>query len=280
MGGFLVEFNDMDKKYPKIGLALGSGGVRGYAHIGVIKKLEENNIPIDFIVGSSVGAVIGSHYSLFKDIRGLEGLVLSSGWREIFSLVDPSLRGGLIKGEKIREFFDKNLKGAEFSELKIPFKVIATDLKSGDAVELSNGKISEAVRASVSVPVIFKPVLIQGKELIDGGISNPVPVDTLKNMGADIVIAVNLVNKKSFDEKLLAKEKSSTPQKLISFLYYNLAKKCAESADFIIEPEVKSSGIIGVKHILKGEGKKMILEGEKSTESILPQIKKLICSKD
>jgi len=272
----MIELKRMEKTRPKIGLVLGSGGVRGYAHIGAIKKLEENNIPINFISGASVGAMVGAYYALFKDIHALEKLVLSSTWQEIFSLVDPSLSGGLIKGEKIEEFIDKNLEGADFSDLKIPFKVVATDLNTGNAVEISEGKISEAVRASISVPVIFKPVLINGRYLIDGGLSNPVPVESVKNMGADLVIAVNLINNKSFNKKTFGKEKSSSAPKLVSLLYYNLAKNCLKGADFIIEPEVKTKGIIGMGHILKGEGKKMIFQGEKAVEILLPQIKKLI----
>jgi len=269
----------METRHPKIGLALSCGGTRGYAHIGVIKVLEENGIPIDFIAGSSVGALIGSYYAFFKNIKELEEMVFSTNWRQVLSLVDFSFRGGLIRGAKTEKFIDQILKNVTFPQLKIPFVAVATSLKSGEVAELSEGKVSSAVHASISVPLFFKPNLIDDKLLFDGGISNPVPVDTVKKMGADIVIAVNLINKSFFERKLFAREGSSISRKSVHFLHYNLAKKCSASADVIIEPRVEGLDIGVITKLLKGEVKEMILEGERAAKSALPKIKELIKQK-
>ena len=265
----------MQKERPKIGLALGCGGTRGYAHIGVIKVLERNKIPLDFIAGSSVGAVIGSHYALFQDIQKLEEIVLSTNWRRMLSLIDFSFRGGLIRGMKVAEFINQILKNATFSQLKIPFVSIATDFKNGEMIELSEGQVAPAVHASMSFPFLFKPILLQNKLLFDGGISDCVPVKTARRRGADIVIAVNLINKSFFDKKPFVGDSHSI-QKSLNFLLYNLAKRCVASADIVIEPRIIDLGFAGISKLQKKSAQEMILEGEKSTELALPRIKELI----
>jgi NTE family protein len=266
----------MGTRHQKIGLALGCGGMRGYAHIGVIKVLEENGIPIDFIAGSSVGALVGSYYALFKNIKELEDIIFSTDWRKALSLVDFSLRGGLIKGAKSERFINKILKNAAFPQLKIPFIAVATDFKTGERVELSEGKVASAVQASIAVPLVFKPVLIDGKVLFDGGVSDSVPVDAVKKMGADIVIAVNLINKSVFGKKVFSGESLSSSRKSVYFLHYNLAKRCSAPADIVIEPQVAGLDIGMIKKLLKGEVKEMISEGEKAARLALPEIKRLI----
>ena len=130
-------------KRPKIGLALGSGGSRGLAHIGVIKALEENNIPIDFIAGSSIGAMIGGFYAARLDIKEIEEIALSINWRRIFSILfDPHLKQGLIGGEKLKTFIKNYINGKKFEDCKIPFAAVATDLKTGEIVILNKGEIN------------------------------------------------------------------------------------------------------------------------------------------
>jgi len=180
-------------KRPKIGLALGSGGSRGLAHIGVIKALEENNIPIDFVAGSSIGTMVGGFYAAGLSIKEIEKIALSTTWRRVFSvLFDPHLKQGLIGGEKLKTFIEDYINGKKFEDCKIPFVAVATDLKTGEVVVLNKGEMAQAIRASVSIPLVFKPVKINGRILADGGLSAPVPVEIARNMGADIVIAVNL----------------------------------------------------------------------------------------
>jgi len=177
---------------PKIGLALGSGGARGLAHIGVIKILEGNNIPIDFIAGSSIGAMIGGFYAASKDIKRVEELALNNNWRQMLYFIDFSFHKGFIGGERIKKFIKNNIDKTNFEDCEVPFAVVATDLKTGEVVVINKGEIVPAIRASISFPLVFKPIEQKGRLLVDGGLSLPVPVKVVRKMGADIVIAVNL----------------------------------------------------------------------------------------
>ncbi len=181
-------------KQVKIGLALGIGGAKGLAHIGVIKVLEKNNIPINFIAGSSIGALIGAHYAIFKDIKKIEEIVLTTNWRTSFNLFDPTLKGGFIKGNKVEKLMDSWFNGKDFNDIQIPLSVVTTDLITGQEININSGDFLKAVRSSLSVPTIFKPVKYKEHLLVDGGLSNPVPDDLARRMGADIVIVVNLDN--------------------------------------------------------------------------------------
>jgi len=269
-----------NKRIPKIGLALGSGSSRGYAHIGVIKVLEKNKIPIDFIAGSSIGAMIGCVYAFCKDSRKLEKIILSPSWRQVISFIDPSLRGGLINGSKIRKFINDSIKKSTFNKLKIPFKVVATDFQTAEPVEISKGNVASAVQASISVPLFFKPVLLQDMMLWDGGLSESVPVETVRKMGADIVIAVNLDNESRFNkEKNIGNNPYLIALKTIKYFQYHLAKNCVKSADIVINPLIKDPSLLGWRKVLRGEGETGILEGQKATRLLLPTIKKIIENK-
>ena len=179
-------------KKPKIGLALGRGGPKGLAHIGVIKVLEENNIPIDFIAGSSIGAVVGGVYAVTKDVKLIEETIINTNWRQILSLIDPSFRQGLVGGEKLKKFIEGYIGKVKFHDLKIPLSVIATDLKTGEMILINEGEVASAIRTSISLPLVFKPVKQDDQLLADGGLSLPVPVEIANEMGAGLVIAVNL----------------------------------------------------------------------------------------
>lgn len=181
-------------KTQKIGVALGSGSARGWAHIGVMQKLLELGIKPDVVVGASAGAMVGASYAAGK-LDLLENWVLNLGWRDVFGLLDLHLDGGLIQGKKLFNFFDEHMAGMDFSDLDLPFAAIATDLESGREVWLREGALADAVRASISLPGLFKPYKApNGRFLLDGGLVNPVPVSLCRAMGADIVIAVNLNN--------------------------------------------------------------------------------------
>jgi len=267
-------------KRPKVGLALGSGGAKGYAHIGVIKTLIKNQIPIDFIAGASAGAMIGALYSLSLDIKEVEKISLSNSWKRIISFIDLSFRGGLIHGKKIQTFLDEIMKNAVFSQTKIPLSIIATDFNTAQAVEIKDGDIASAVRASISIPLFFEPIKLGDNLLYDGGLSNPVPVDIVKKMGADIILAVNLDNDSYFEgnKKFVAKNYNGRFLALKSLycLQYHLAKRTSEDADILIEPRVGELGAIGWDRFLKDRGKDIIGKGEKATKIVLPQIKKLL----
>jgi len=182
------------KKGLKIGLALGGGSARGLAHVGVILALEAYNIPIDIIAGTSIGSVVGSLYAAGASIDQLEEAALSMKKSKTLSLTDLVLpHSGLISGERIEEMLnDLFLEDKTFADLKIPFAAVATEIESGAEVILNQGKLIDAVRASISIPGIFTPVKYGEYYLVDGGVVNPVPVDVVKMMGADIIIAVSL----------------------------------------------------------------------------------------
>ncbi|OQX71204.1 hypothetical protein B6D52_02335 [Candidatus Parcubacteria bacterium 4484_255] len=267
-------------KKQKVGLVLSSGGVKGYAHIGVIKTLTKNQIPIDIITGASAGAMIGALYSLFLDIEKIEKMSLSNSWKRIVSFIDLSFRKGLIRGKKIQTFLNKIMHNATFEQTKIPLNIVATDFNTAQTIEIQNGNIASAVRASISVPLLFEPIELNGDLLCDGGLSNPVPVNVARKMGADIIIAVNLDNSSYFDKNrsFIAKNRTNRSMILESLycLQYHLAKKTSESADILIEPKVDHLGIISWNKFLKNRGKNIITKGEKATEIVLPQIKKLL----
>jgi len=261
------------KKKHKVGLALGSGGARGLAHIGVIKVLEENNIPIHIITGSSIGAMIGGLYAALGDINKIEELANSNNWRQIFNLMfDPVIGGGLISGKKIENFIRKQIGNIKFSDLKMQFAAIATDFKTGEPITLKSEDVASAIRASISVPIIFNPVKISGKILVDGGLSEPVPVSAAKKMGANFIIAVNLDGFYFDKDKKLSLFEAANNSLMI--LRRHLALEKVRAADIVIEPKVFSSTLVGWKKFL--ESRKIIAEGEKATRKILPKIKKMI----
>jgi len=262
-----------ETKRPKIGLALGSGGAKGLAHIGVIKVLEENNIPIRFIAGSSIGALIGGFYSATKDIKHVEKIALSTNWRKLLSLIDPSLRQGLISGEKLKKFIENQIGKIKFQDLKIPLSVIATDLKTGETISINQGEVASAIRASISIPLVFKPVDREGRLLADGGLSLPVPVEIARKMGAELVIAVNLdanyFTNKDNNKTNLGFYKIANNS--INLLRYHLAFWNVKDADIIVEPKL---GSVHWNKFL--DGKNIILAGESAMKKKLPELKKLI----
>lgn len=181
----------------KIGLALGSGGAKGLAHIGVLKVLEENNIPIDYIAGSSIGAFIGAYYALNKEIKPLEEIYRKMKKKDILKLVDLSPpTKGIIKGRKIRSFIKSIIGNKRFEDVQIPLAIVTTNLCSGEEVVMREGKLVDAIMASISIPGIFPPQKIKGKYYVDGGIVNPTPVNIVKEMGADVIVGVDLTMKK------------------------------------------------------------------------------------
>ena len=176
---------------PKLGLALGSGSARGWAHVGVIRALTDHGIVPDVVAGCSMGAMVGAAFAAGR-IEQLEAWALSLDGRGVFGLLDIGLRGGLIKGNRLLDFFDGHIGGCQFSQLVVPFAAVAADLASGHEIWLREGKVSDAVHASCAVPGLFQPVLRGGRYLIDGSVVNPIPVSLCREMGADVVIAVDL----------------------------------------------------------------------------------------
>jgi NTE family protein len=176
----------------KLGLALGSGSARGWAHIGVIQCLQEAGISIDIVCGTSIGALVGGALA-GNFLDGLEKMVRSLTWSDIIGFMDLLFpRSGFIEGDRITNHFRKNFSDANIEELAIPFAAVATDIMTGREIWLQEGSLMDAVRASISMPGIFTPCKYKDHVLVDGGLVNPVPVSLCRAMGADIVIAVNL----------------------------------------------------------------------------------------
>jgi len=176
----------------KLGLALGSGSARGWAHIGVIQCLQEANIHIDIVCGTSVGALVGGALA-GNFMAGLEKMVRSLTWTDIIGFMDLLFpRSGFIEGDKIINHFRNNFSDANIEDLAIPFAAVSTDIMTGREIWLKDGSLMDAVRASISMPGIFTPCKYKDHWLVDGGLVNPVPVSLCRAMGADVVIAVNL----------------------------------------------------------------------------------------
>ena len=176
---------------PKIGLALGSGSARGWAHIGVLKALNEAGIQPDIVCGASIGALVGAAYA-GGELERFSDWVQSLGMRDVFGFMDFNLTGGMLKGEKLINFWSRNFADFEIEDAPMAYGAVATDLHSGAEVWLRHGSIAKAVRASIALPGLFTPVVRDGRLLVDGGLVNPVPSTLARAMGADIVIAVDL----------------------------------------------------------------------------------------
>ncbi len=176
---------------PRIGLALGSGSARGWAHIGVIRALEECGIKFDLICGTSIGALVGAVYASGQ-LQQLEDWVTSLAWSKVVRLMDITWKGGLIRGQRLFNLFRATFRDVDIAELATPFGAVATELNSGREVWLRQGKLLDVVRCSCAMPGLFTPVVHGGTVLVDGGLVNPVPVSMCRAFGAELVIAVDL----------------------------------------------------------------------------------------
>ena len=175
----------------RLGLALGSGSSRGWAHIGVIRALEERNIKPDLVCGTSIGALVGAAYAS-GELDRLEKWVTGLAWTNVVRLMDLTWRGGLIRGTRLFTLFRTIFEERDISELRLPYGAIATELHSGRELWLRHGNVLEAVRASCAMPGLFTPVIRDGTVLVDGGLVNPVPVSMCRALGAELVLAVDL----------------------------------------------------------------------------------------
>ena len=176
----------------RIGVALGGGSARGYAHIGALASLERHGFPPDVIAGTSFGAVIGALYASGHSVERMTREAGQLRRRDLLpSVTDFGLhRAALFQGDKLESYFDRILEGRHFADLNKQLVVVATDVDTGERVLLSEGSVARAVRASSSMPGIFAPVEIEGRRLVDGGLGSPVPLDTLTGMGVDLAIGI------------------------------------------------------------------------------------------
>jgi predicted acylesterase/phospholipase RssA len=181
------------KRSKKLGIAFGAGGAKGLAHIGILKVLHKHGIQPDCLAGTSMGAVIGAMYAAGHSPEDIEEIAKTTDWKSIVDFTIPKLR--LLRGELVEQRLRKLVYGKDFSELTIPLHVVAYDLTTHKRVIFSEGDVAKAVRASLSIPGIFSPLRIGRHYYIDGGVTDPTPFDVVKEMGADIIIAVDLFTK-------------------------------------------------------------------------------------
>jgi NTE family protein len=266
----------------KVGLALGGGAARGLAHIGVLDVLKKEGIPIDFIAGTSAGAVIGAAYARKQSPGEMMQAILNTNWKKMAPLIDPSLpRTGLIKGNKIRSLIAAYIGGdIEFSDLKIPFACVATDIDSGEEVVIDSGSVPDALRASISLPGIFNVVKHGERYVVDGGLTTPVPVEVVRRMGADFIIAVN-VNpgvygrvRKIYRQRIDAHQEPTIIQVMMQSLYitaFAVAQHALENADVVIEPDVAHVGGADFQ-----KAPELIQHGRDAAQKALPDIKRLL----
>ena len=179
------------RRKPRIGLALGAGSARGWAHIGAIRALEERGVKADFICGTSIGALVGAAYAS-GEIDRLEKWVSGLAWTTVVRLMDLTWRGGLIRGQRLFTLFRTMFEERSIEDLAIPFGAVATELYSGRELWLRHGNLMDAVRASCAMPGLFTPVVRDNVVVVDGGLVNPVPVSMCRALGAELVIAIDL----------------------------------------------------------------------------------------
>ena len=176
---------------PRIGLALGTGSARGWAHIGAIRALEERGIKADLVCGTSIGAPVGAAYAS-GELDRLENWVTGLAWTKVVRLMDLTWRGGLIRGQRLFTLFRTIFQDRDIENLPIPYGAVATELYSGRELWLRQGNLLDAVRASCALPGLFTPVIRDNVVLVDGGLVNPVPVSMCRALGAELVIAIDL----------------------------------------------------------------------------------------
>lgn len=251
---------------PKIGLALGSGGARGFAHIGVLKVLEEENIPVDFIAGSSIGAFIGAVYGAGMSAKDMEKLALMFKQKYYIDVVVPKL--GFIAGKKIKQLIMLLTKGKQLQDLKPKVYVVATDLKKGERAVFKEGSIADAVRASISIPGIFVPENIAGRLYVDGGVIDRVPASVVREMGADVTIAVDV---SYFDENREIHTIYDCILQTLDIIEKETAKYNQIDTDVLIRPIKQLTSSLAFTNI-----DELIRLGENETRQKMPQIRQAI----
>lgn len=246
----------------KIAIVLGAGASKGFAHIGVLKVLESNKIPVHMIVGTSAGSFVGSMYAYGYNAFQLQKMAISIERGDIVDLTIPD--NGFVKGELLENYVNRTLKNTPIEKLRTPFYAVATNIQTGQEVVFGKGNTGLAVRASCSIPGIFRPVKISGQMYVDGGVVSPVAVDAARKMGADVIIAVDI----SADVDNTQPESTiETILQSIGIMYAKMAAIQLAKADVVIKPKV---GHIGSADFNKRH--EAILEGEKAAMEALSKI--------
>ncbi|MEW6723572.1 MAG: patatin-like phospholipase family protein [Bacillota bacterium] len=252
---------------PRIGLALGGGAARGLAHLGVFQVLEENNIPIHYLAGTSAGALMGALYAGGLDPRYLEKLAEHTSWAHLARLTVP--RRGLVATGKLETFINTLLQSKSFDQLRIPLAVTAVDLKTGRLCVIQEGNVARAVRASSSIPGIFEPLAVGDMLLVDGGVRQSVPISVCRSMGAQVVIAVDLNSLPS---------RSVEPHSIFQVILLSLdilqreaVENDLKEADILVQPDLSQFSPADLDHVAE-----IVEAGRRATEAKLPEIRAAI----
>ncbi|HKA33752.1 MAG TPA: patatin-like phospholipase family protein [Candidatus Binatia bacterium] len=253
---------------PKVALVLTGGVARGFAHVGVIRVLERQKIPIDIIVGADTGSLIGAIYADRKSASELERIALALEEGDIFdySFINPTQ--GFARGERLEDFLVQRLTARDIERLRMPFAAVATDLATGASVALTSGSLARAVHASIAIPGIFAPVAHEGKLLTDGSVLDNVPIGVARKLGADVVIAVDLT------DGMPAAQSKNTFETLLQGLFLATRQSSAlelRQADFVIRPKLGSAGLMDFTR-----KKELVALGMTATEEALPAIRNKI----
>ncbi|PKN53480.1 MAG: Patatin [Deltaproteobacteria bacterium HGW-Deltaproteobacteria-13] len=255
-------------KPAKIAVVLGGGGSKGFAHIGVLKVLEAQKIPIHMVVGTSAGSLVGSLYASGKSAFELQAIALKMDKDNVIDYDWKVWSGGLIKGDKLENFINANVKNTPIEKLKIPYYAVATNIATGEEAVFDRGNTGMAVRASCSVPAVFHPLKIGSNTYVDGGVVSPVPVDAARRNGADIVIAVDISGglRKDVPDGIM-----DTMKKSVNIMYSKIAEYQIKNADIVIRPDVRDIGSTDMDKFNEA-----IFEGEKAATLKIPELQNII----
>ena len=256
---------------PRIGVALGGGGARGFAHVGVLRVLEQERIPIDLVVGASVGSLVGALYADTGRVLDAEFLAVAVTAEDLFDYRALAFfSGGLAEGKGLVRFLDEHLRNRSIENMKVRFGAVATELRTGRTVVFERGAVAAAVRASSAIPGVFVPVEIEGVTYVDGGVTDPIPADVARRMGAEVVIAVAIP----------AEVPATTPSNPLAVAYHAVSLMSAEiascrgaEADVLITPQV---GDVPFDDFT--QKKRLIEAGELAARAALPQIHRAIAA--
>ncbi len=254
----------------KVGLALGAGSAKGFAHIGVLQALDEAGIKIDMISGSSMGAIIGGIYCVGTDLYMLEKFIQSIKLYDYLDVKLP-LAGGVLKGERLQELVRVLTHDKTFAETKTPFCCVAVDAEASKLDVLEEGPLHESIRASMSMPAFFEPVKLNGKTYIDGGVLERVPCKTLRDHGMDVVIGVD-VGYHGDIKDVSDMGAYSILNHTISIMQWELTKYRRQEADIMLVPEV----LFVQGRFQTDQAGATIDEGRRAVNAALPEIRKMI----
>lgn len=253
---------------PRVALVLGGGAARGFAHVGVIRVLEQEKIPIDLVVGTSVGSLIGALYAYHANSFELEWAAFSMEKADLFDYTILSAGMGPVVGDKLETFVARHVRSVNIERLKIPFVSVATDLNRGVQVVLDHGPVARAVRASCAIPGVFQPVSHQGRLLVDGGVVNNIPISVARSRGVDLVIAVDISeNVTNFDITNIL----DVTLQAVAIMFRENVNHRKENADVLITPDVTSVGALDFT-----QKKRLMQAGIESAQHAVPEIRSAI----